>query len=475
MPIELEAGEKRVETVRLWPGASIAGIVLNELNEPMPGVRVQAWRKWSGASASSEHRGFDSPPTDSSGRYRISGLPPDEYIVEVQVGHLTAPENPTSSPGPFDHLPPTAFGSIGLQPARAVQYFPPDLAHPVRPDGVYTYETTFFPNATSRDQAVALTLALAEQRPGIDFQLRAVRPAHVEGRVIRARDEPFGNDASVSLRRPGVLSDEFADASATLNADGTFALRDVPPGPYVLEVRRFFSVCDFCGDDDGVTRVSIQVPSEGIDGLDVPLSEGLTVRGRLVTSGTSAYPRPVSVVLSPIDSPTSMRSILQSTRGSNFVIPRVSPGRYLLRGGANLQMAGWFVESITLDGQDATGPIEIASDSNGLVVTVTDRPSPVAGEVLGEFGKPAVDATVVAFPADRRLWSGQPLASRFAAARVQHAKYRFDHLLPGDYLVVVVDERQMDDWPTPGFLNTLARRAVPLRVESGRAHTLTLR
>jgi hypothetical protein len=27
------------------------------------------------------------------------------------------------------------------------------------------------------------------------------------------------------------------------------------------------------------------------------------------------------------------------------------------------------------------------------------------------------------------LWSGQPLASRFATARVQHAKYRFDHLL----------------------------------------------
>jgi hypothetical protein len=242
----------------------------------------------------------------------------------------------------------------------------------------------------------------------------------------------------------------------------------------VLEVRRVVSSCDICGADEGVTRVPIQVPLEGIDGLDVPLNEGLTVRGRLVSSGTSAYPRPVSVVLTPIDSPTSMRSIFQSTRGSNFVIPRVSPGRYLLRV-RDPPIAQWFVESITLDGQDATGPIEIASDLNGLVVTVTDRPSPVAGEVLGEFGKAAVDATVVAFPADRRLWSGQPLASRFAAARVQHAKYRFDHLVPGDYLVVVVDERQMDDWPRPGFLNTLAQRAVPLRVESGRAHTLTLR
>jgi hypothetical protein len=33
----------------------------------------------------------------------------------------------------------------------------------------------------------------------------------------------------------------------------------------------------------------------------------------------------------------------------------------------------------------------------------------------------------------------------------------------------------MDDWPEPRFLNTLAQRAVPLRVESGRAQTLTLK
>jgi hypothetical protein len=172
MPIELEAGEKRVETVRLWRGASLAGVVLNEFNEPLPGVRVQAWRKWKGLSASSSHRGFSSEPTDARGRYRISGLPPDEYIVVVQG-----------------------------------------------------------------DQAVALTLALGEERSGIDFHLRAVRPAHVTGRVIRAADEHIRNAASVSHRRPGVRSDEFADASATLNPDGTFALRDVP-GPYVLEVRR---------------------------------------------------------------------------------------------------------------------------------------------------------------------------------------------------------------------------------------------
>jgi hypothetical protein len=40
--------------------------------------------------------------------------------------------------------------------------------------------------------------------------------------------------------------------------------------------------------------------------------------------------------------------------------------------------------------------------------------------------------------------------------------------------VVVVDEREMDDWPDPRLLNRLAQRAVPPRIESGRAHTLSL-
>jgi hypothetical protein len=165
-------------------------------------------------------------------------------------------------------------------------------------------------------------------------------------------------------------------------------------------------------------------------------------------------------------------------------------GRYIVRpsaygaigpnGGASLT-SGWFVHSVTLDGQDITErPFDLDSDATSLVITFTDRPSSVSGSVKDARGTAVPDAVVLVFPADADRWTGygrSPRTIRSVAATAAGA-YTFDHLPPGRYCVVAIPADDADGWRDPAMLAKLAGRAERVTIaegDAGRPLDLTLR
>jgi hypothetical protein len=137
---------------------------------------------------------------------------------------------------------------------------------------------------------------------------------------------------------------------------------------------------------------------------------------------------------------------------------------------------GWSMKSVYLDGRDVTDmPFEVKSEHvTGLNVIFTDKISSLMGTVRDARGKAVADITVIAFPADERLWL--PQSRQIATARTDTTGgYRLAAIPPGDYLVVAMDVVEQGEWFDPTFLDQVKGRATKVRVAEGEQRTQDLK
>lgn len=84
------------------------------------------------------------------------------------------------------------------------------------------------------------------------------------------------------------------------------------------------------------------------------------------------------------------------------------------------------------------------------------------------------DITVIAFPADERLWL--PQSRQIVTARADTTGgYRLAAIPPGDYLVVAMDVVELGEWFDPTFLDQVKGRATKVRVAEGEQRTQDLK
>ena len=139
--------------------------------------------------------------------------------------------------------------------------------------------------------------------------------------------------------------------------------------------------------------------------------------------------------------------------------------------------ANLVVKSVTVDGRDITNePLDLegADAVSGVVVTVTDRVTTVAGRVLDRDGQPVRSYVVVVMPADpagatevpRRIRVSRPDASgRFEIRRVR----------PGRYLAAAVEWIEQGGQFAPEFQERLRREARAFTLGEGETLTFDLR
>jgi hypothetical protein len=130
-----------------------------------------------------------------------------------------------------------------------------------------------------------------------------------------------------------------------------------------------------------------------------------------------------------------------------------------------------------LNGRDLSdAPFELeAKDVTGVVLTFTDRPSSIGGNVrTGQAADPG--AVVIAFPTDASTWIGRgPFPRRVRTTRVGvDGAYSITALVPGEYYVAAVDEAGFTDWQDPALLAALSRVARQVRVSEGERRTQDL-
>jgi len=370
VPVAVREGQT-VEgiTLRLQRGAVISGVVRMPGGHAAAGMTVQALQasRVDGTRVASM---ITQPgTTDDQGHYRIYGLEPGEYVVQVR----------------------SSFGPLGTQEVR--QVLPSEVAWaegvaaqaqaarvpgaqaaglPTAPEmgPTVAYATTYFPGTSYLSDAAAVVVRAGEERLGVDVEVRQVPTATITGSVTGVDGRPVPT-AMVSLALPASAGQEnlfeqlIGAAQAFTRADGTFVMTGVQPGAYVLNVRAAPPapaggragaanpeaammaglMAGLAGGRMGGAggtmslwaREPVQVDGLPVGPLGLQLREGLSVSGTVVFEGDDApAAESVRVTLSEPQANTGMPDIAmlrmnpsvgQTTAEGAFSVNGVVPGR----------------------------------------------------------------------------------------------------------------------------------------------------
>jgi hypothetical protein len=520
--------------IPIWKFAAITGRVTDEAGEPVVGVAVRALQRTIIAGREKLTPGA-TIRTDDRGVYRIASLTPGEYAVAVPATLASAPVSIVDlrlqryagplKPGDSDIMRDLSF-SGGAMDALAVieryretrigtQSFAPVGAGSraaVAPawSGVgrlHVYPTQYHPAAPTSSTATMVTLRSGEERPAIDIRLALTPTAFVSG-TARGPDGPLLAVLSLVPDADDLSTDSgFETATTISDASGKFTFVGVPEGRYRL--RAILAQVPVSGASRGAppppppnqlkptptpvpdlggftlwATQTITVASSDVNDLAITLRPGFRISGRSEFAGTRAQPagdvvRRMYATFDPADARPLVGSTIsrgqfdERGRLSSYQLP---PGRYYVR--INNAPPGWTLKSATANGRDISNvPVSLDADVTGLLITFTDRPSTLSGQVHNATGAVDPSATVLLFPADSSAWTdygGFP--GRLRAIRVdRNGQYRTDGLPAGDYLAVAIAEESSANWQDPRVLKALSRLATPITLGDGDSRSASLK
>lgn len=403
--------------------AVISGLIRTEGGEPASNVRVIA-RSAAPPRPTGRTQTYEAV-ADSSGTYRISGVPPGEYVISA---------------------------ALSLPGGRSA---------PV-----------FFPGTTDPVHAGKVSVTAGDEHGSIDFMLARAGTARITGTVLGPDGSPVG---------PVLVSVETTlDVIQQVRSgrDGTFAITGLHAGSYRLTatqtgppVQAARTQAQALADLAPAfwAQQSVEVPYSGQ--VDVTLS----LRPTATWSGEIAFDDPradssgrldATVVLTALDRPAL--PLMGQARDGTFRITGIAPGRYSLE--VQAQADGTWLKSAEAGGRSLlAGPLVFESGSDSLArakLILSRALSELTGRLLDQAGQPATLYWVAAFPADRTLW--QPGSPRLVRTRpATNGEYLFEAIPAGEYLVAVFGDLHPMDWRDASFLASLSAQAVRVQTHAG--------
>jgi hypothetical protein len=281
--LTLVPGQRMTDLVfKLARAASISGHVFDEDGEPIARAEVIAYR-------ASGHSGTEQRTSDE----RILAV---NYRIQDYRGPISKEERQRFNPG---------------------------------------YLPTYYPNTTDPAEAQAIPVNPADEIRSIDFMLRPAHLVTVSGKVINSIPTTSGANAGAAVRleprHPGL-----ADASPELydlqQKDGTFAIRNVPPGSYEL-------VADWQDAQEREwQRVArpLDVGSYDIENLVLTVSRGVGIPGHVTWEGSPPSDSVVMLHLQAVDESEFLFPPQRIKADGTFQVKGVPEGTYrivLLRQG----------------------------------------------------------------------------------------------------------------------------------------------
>jgi hypothetical protein len=389
--VNLADGEEKTGVeIALQPGASIAGKVVNEDDQPVPNCSVTATR----AGTRQLRQGFGmsvSGSTDSDGNYHIHGIEPGRYTVEARCTQsfpaphgfmrLNDPDIPTEGYAPVSYAGGGSTASSGLLISAGT-----DLA-------------------------------------GVDFHVQRSRMFTVRASVTGVEPALLPMTQITMLSADG-QQDEGVGMPARYNRSrGVFLFRNVTPGSYevvatLVQAEKAFEA-----------RQDIQVGNSQMTDVDLKMAPGPSVSGTVVADDAGVQLEGQQISLQPLQpnyrGPFPV-SVL--TKDGTFEFKSVLPGHFSLNG-----LQGGYFKSVTLGGREVTpSDIEISGEGGGALhislssrfgrVHVNAESQPAAGEQVG----------AVLFP----VGGGQPLVASFGGGGTVDVE--FSQVAPGKYRVLLM-------------------------------------
>lgn len=482
--VAVKDGARVSVTLAMLPGAAITGVVTDAGGRPAPAMPIMAIGVRGATVVGAPSRTV----TDDRGVYRIYGLAPGDYLIVLvppvlfvrgsPIGEIAVSSNEdvawawralqTGAPGP---APATTATSV-----RAVAYAP-----------------VYFPSTSDAAAAAPITVRSGEERGSVDITLRAVPVSRLSGTIVDASGAAV-NPASVSLypRRRDVASaiDVFVSSGAlqlprATVSGGAFSIAGIAPGEYTLVAR------SGSGQRGAPVATSIiwsvtDIDVDGVDqaGLPLLLQSGATLSGTIVLERSTDAPTPDFKTLqlslaasgSPLGSVSTPRAVIEPAGGFRF--SSLAPALYTLRVTLPPDAAKrWTLKSALLKGRDISdGRFESrpGGDLDGVVITLTDRPTEVSGRLLDAGGAATPQYSVVVFSVDRSHWVPDSRRVRSTPPSTD-GSFSIVGLPPGDYGLAATEQVDDADLADPAFLSRLLESSYRFTLADGQRKRQDLR
>jgi len=215
--------------ITLWKPGAIAGVVRDEAGEPVVGVYVRVLERIQIQGREDLAAGA-MVTTDDRGAYRLTGLAPARYYIQVPSVQASIPAGtnmPVSSSSPADVL--DADDTYRLTASK----YP--LPPPSTGGRQMAYPLTFYPASSVLAQAAAIDLQYGEDRTSADLTLTPVPSVRVSG-IIEGPPEAL-QALTLRLLPTGLENLGLGSEAATtlVEPDGRFTFLNVPAGTYTLD------------------------------------------------------------------------------------------------------------------------------------------------------------------------------------------------------------------------------------------------
>ena len=445
-PLDLSDGQ-RAEKVNfvLSRGGVIAGRIVDDGGEPIAATQVSAVRyQFMAGSRRLVPAGGEGSTdrTDDQGNFRLFGLPPGDYYISANNRANTM-------------LMP------GMQSTETEGYAP-----------------TYYPGTPNIAEASRVSVRAGQEMTGANFAMIVARMARVSGRVINSRSEPV-TGAMLMMVPDEIITGPVNMFNAMVGGDGSFQFANVSPGRYNLQVRPN----GMPSATSEFATVKVVVGSDDIDNLMVTTGVGAIARGVVLTDDGSVPPfraDQVQIFASPAEPMTFMVNPNQNRINDDYTFELTSlSDRRLIRANVNTAPnSGWYLKSVTLDGQDITdsgAEFTPGRSYDGLQIIFTRKTTDLSGLVTDDRNAPVLDASVVIFPANKDLWT---YSSRYVRTvrPDTNGKYNIRSLPPlDDYLVIAVQNLESGQGSDPDFLTRAREEAKPFSLTEGENKTVDIK
>lgn len=420
----LEPGQhvKGLQIALVRPSA-VGGRVLNELGDPLSGVNVnvlvqrrrQGRVYWAPASTSAIAR------TNDRGEYRAFGLDPGKYAVMAAMLKYGAADSDES-------------------------------------DGKEAYGAIFYQN--EKDLSRVLDIHAGADLAGIDLLMQKAKVFRVAGRVALPSEQEF-KSASLLL---WPSSTPFIRSGVPVRPDGTFELRNLESGSYMLIAML---------EVDGrrwTTRSTLDVTDRDIQDFVIVPQRNHQVAGKVVMEGGGqADLSAVTVALRAVEDNAPF-PVVSAKAGKNGVFALEDVGGQVYRVHVVAPDEHLYRKAAKFDGSDVMDKeFPVAGPSN-LEVALSAEAGSVEGEVRNDEA-PVAGALVALVPKGERRKI--PEYYRFASTDLS-GRFRIAGLAPGEFVLFAFDGVDSEECYDPEFLKQYERKATEVAVSAGGAKQVSL-
>ena len=327
------------------------------------------------------------------------------------------------------------------------QYYISASTNPMGSRNTFTYGPSYYPGVTDPSQASPITLRAGNEFPGIDLTLQRIGIFHIRGRVTGGIGKATLTNTMLQIVTRTEAMVSFGTGGRVTDAQGDFEFPGVRPGSYFL-IARLSNKGNLYQ-----ARQPVTVTDSDVDGVQLVLTPGATVKGIVQTEGSVDFSK-VRFVLTPRDGVMMFSAPNSSAVGQDGTLEfdSIPDGNYLVRVFGLPQNA--YVKSAKMGDEDVLDSgFTIANGAppgSTLRIVVSANGGTIGGTVMLD-GKPFNAALVTLLPDDPAKLSDDLWFK--SATTDQYGSFTISGIRPGDYRLFAWEKIQQGKEREPDFYN----------------------